>query len=387
MRRRALAVAVMISIPAALMIGAALTADTGVTRVYYVAADEVDWNYLPMGEDALTGNPPGDGYRIFGIPDTIMALTMTKAVYREYTDSTFSAQKPRPPEWQHLGLIGPVFRGEVGDTIVVVFKNHTRHPVSMHPHGVFYGKDSEGAPYSDGTTAKHDDGVPPGDTHRYLWPVPERAGPGPRQPNSIVWPYHSHTAEIEDVNAGLIGAMIITRRGHADAEGRPTDVDREYVMMYGAQIENTTKYFKENMARYGVDTTTLGDIGPTPSSPPGPGSPFFQFFGYVSINGFLYANLPLDDMTMDEGDRVRWYLFSSTSFDDFHTPTWHGGTVLINGRRTDVADLSGPLLMLTADMVADNPGTWQFHCHFGEHMEGGMTSRYRVRPKEPANSQ
>ena len=385
MRPRFLAVAALIAIPTALMIGAALTADSGVTRVYYVAADEVEWHYVPTGENALTGDSPGDVYRIRGIRDTIIALTMTKAVYREYTDSTFSEQKPPPPEWQHLGLIGPVFRAEVGDTIVVVFQNHTRHPVSMHPHGVIYDKNSEGAPYSDGTNLKHDDGVPTGDTHRYVWPVPERAGPGPRQPNSIVWPYHSHTSEVEDVNAGLIGAMIITRRGWADAEGRPTDVDREFVMMFGGQIENTTHYFKENLARYGVDTTDVGPSGPTLSSPPVPGSAFFHFFGYTSINGFMYGNLPLDAMTMDEGARVRWYLFSSTSFEDFHTPTWHGNTVLINRRRTDVADLSGPLLMLTADMVADNPGTWQFHCHFAEHMKGGMTSRYRVRPRGTAD--
>lgn len=386
MRRRRLAIAALIVIPATLIIGAALIADSGVTRVYYVAAEEIDWNYVPTGSDVLTGNPPGDHLRVRGIRDTILALTMTKAVYREYRDSTFSEQKPRPAEWQHLGLIGPVFRGEVGDTIVIVFKNHTRHPVSMHPHGVIYDKDSEGAPYSDGTTAKHDDAVPPGETHRYIWPIPERAGPGPRQPNSIVWPYHSHTEEVKDVNAGLIGAMIITRRGWADSAGRPIDVDREFVTMFGAQIENSTNYFKENLARYGVDTAAVGEVGPSIASPPVRGSVHFEFFGYASINGFMYANIPLDDMTMDEGDRVRWYLFSSTSFDDFHTPTWHGHTVLINRRRTDIADLSGPLLMLTADMVADNPGTWQFHCHFGEHMEGGMTSRYRVRPRVVADS-
>ena len=42
-----------------------------------------------------------------------------KAVYREYTDKTFSTQKPHP---EHLGIIGPVLRGEDGDTIVIYFK-------------------------------------------------------------------------------------------------------------------------------------------------------------------------------------------------------------------------------------------------------------------------
>jgi hephaestin len=40
--------------------------------------------------------------------------------------------------------------------------------------------------------------------------VPERAGPGPHDPSSVVWMYHSHTDEIADGYAGLIGPMIIT---------------------------------------------------------------------------------------------------------------------------------------------------------------------------------
>jgi len=47
-----------------------------------------------------------------------------KALYREYTDSTFSELKPRPPEWEHLGIMGPLMRGAVGDTFRVVFRNN-----------------------------------------------------------------------------------------------------------------------------------------------------------------------------------------------------------------------------------------------------------------------
>jgi manganese oxidase len=32
-----------------------------------------------------------------------------------------------------------------------VFRNTCRFPASVHPHGTFYAKDSEGAPYNDGT--------------------------------------------------------------------------------------------------------------------------------------------------------------------------------------------------------------------------------------------
>ena len=81
----------------------------------------------------------------------------------------------------------------------------------MHPHGVFYDKDSEGAPYDDGTSgADKATAVPPGKTHTYIWEVPERAGPGPNDPSSVVWLYHSHTNEMKDVDSGLIGPIIIS---------------------------------------------------------------------------------------------------------------------------------------------------------------------------------
>jgi len=370
-RRRTAALAAVPVLAAAVML-AGSTGPGGVTRTYYVAAEEVEWDYVPGGLDVLTGDAPAPTNMVFGLEDTVIANVMTKAVYREYRDSTFTDRMARPPEWQHLGLLGPVFRGAVGDTIVVVFKNTTRHPVSMHPHGVFYDKDSEGAPYADGTALKHDDGVPPGEVHSYVWPVPERAGPGPRQPSSILWPYHSHTNEVADVNAGLMGAMIISARGAADADAVPTDVDREFVVLFSAMLENRSSYFRENLARYTGDTVTTGADGAIG----------FNRFGYAALNGYMYGTLPLEELTVRQGERVRWYLFTGTSLDDFHTPTWHGHTVLVNGRRTDVLDLSGPLLMATVDMRADNPGTWQLHCHFGEHMEGGMAARYRVVPLE-----
>lgn len=64
-----------------------------------------------------------------------------KAVYKQYTNETFSAEILKP-EW--LGFLGPVIRAEVGDDIVVHMKNFASLPYSMHPHGVLYKKDSEG---------------------------------------------------------------------------------------------------------------------------------------------------------------------------------------------------------------------------------------------------
>ena len=46
-----------------------------------------------------------------------------------------------------LGLVGPVLRGGVGEFLAVTFLHRTAQPVSLHPHGVRFDKDSEGAFY------------------------------------------------------------------------------------------------------------------------------------------------------------------------------------------------------------------------------------------------
>src|SRR5207245_3028052 len=89
----------------------------GHARTYYVAADEVAWDYPPSGSDQLKDRPFDDTNSPFveAGPHWVGHVAM-KALYREYTDSTFKTLKPLPAPWQHLGLLGPVLRAEVGDT-------------------------------------------------------------------------------------------------------------------------------------------------------------------------------------------------------------------------------------------------------------------------------
>jgi hypothetical protein len=47
-------------------------------------------------------------------------------MYVQYTDDTFTMQVPRPADQQYMGLIGPIIRANVGDTIKVVFRNRLR---------------------------------------------------------------------------------------------------------------------------------------------------------------------------------------------------------------------------------------------------------------------
>ena len=143
-------------------------AAAGATRTYYIAADEVDWDYAPAGVNHVPAAPFGETENVFVErgPDRIGSV-YRKSLYREYSDESFSTRRPADPRWAHLGMLGPIIRAEVGDTIVVHFKNNTRFPASIHPHGVFYDKANEGSPYGDGTgdDEKADDEVAPGDTY------------------------------------------------------------------------------------------------------------------------------------------------------------------------------------------------------------------------------
>jgi manganese oxidase len=136
------------------------------------------------------------------------------------------------------GMAGTI--AGIGDTIKVVFKNNGSHPFSMHPHGVLYAKDFEGSDYNDRTSGadKEDGCVAPGAVHTYTWRVPDRTGPGPNDPSSVFWLYHSHCDELRDVASGLLGGIVIARRGDALPDGRPKDIDHEFVTIFIAINEN-----------------------------------------------------------------------------------------------------------------------------------------------------
>ena len=360
--------------------------DSGKLRTYYIAAEELDWNYAPSGRDEAMGHPFDELEKAYTEPGPHhIGSVYKKAVYREYQDASFSALKPRPPQDAYLGLLGPILRGEVGDTIKIVFKNKASRPYSMHPHGVFYEKDSEGADYNDGTSGKdrEDGGVPPGATHVYLWQIPERAGPGPQDPSSVFWLYHSHTEELQDVASGLFGVIVVTRRGMALPDGRPRDVDREFVSMFITVNENESWYLEDNIRAHTTDPNGVDRKQIVPFTPGGMagtvvGTGFVDTNLKWSINGYIFGNMPM--MTMRQGDHVRWYVATLGDFFNAHTPHWHGNTVLVAGRRTDVVVVISAD-MITADMVPDAPGIWLYHCHISDHMLAGMVARYQVLPR------
>ena len=339
----------------------------GTTHTYYIAADEVDWNYAPAEIDHMTGKPYDDHASIFVQNDPQhIGRIYKKAVYREYTDGSFTKLKPRAPEWEHLGIVGPVLRGEAGDTLKVVFKNNAQFPFSMHPHGVLYD------PASDGVT-----GILPGECFTYTWILDLRTAPQVGEPSSKLWLYHSHANERRDIAAGLIGGIIVSARGTVKNDGTPKDVDREFVTIFYTADENQSWYLSENISKYISDPKNL------------PKNAVFAFrdmegervnmsFSAANIretiNGYIFGNAP--GFTMKQGERVRWY---TAGMGFLHAAHWHANTVMLDGRATDVVALL-PAEMHTVDMVAKNPGMWMLHCHVEGHLASGMYTHYMVEP-------
>ncbi|XP_016350841.1 hephaestin-like protein [Sinocyclocheilus anshuiensis] len=91
------------------------------------------------------------------LDSTGLGRHIKKVVYREYNEG-FTQAKPHP-----------LSSGQEGDTIIVTFKNMADHPCSIHPHGIAYGKQSEGSLYFDNTSLyeKEDDVILPSQEHTF----------------------------------------------------------------------------------------------------------------------------------------------------------------------------------------------------------------------------
>jgi FtsP/CotA-like multicopper oxidase with cupredoxin domain len=337
---------------------------TARTRTYYIALDEEDWDYAPDGENVVSGKPFDDAANVFvaGNGKDRIGSKYKKALYHEYTDDTFKTRKERKPQDGYLGMLGPVIRGVVGDTIKVVFKNNGTHHYTIHPHGVFYKKNAEGSETNDGTSGddKGDDGVHPGEQWTYTWEVPERSGPGEGDPSSRVWLYHSH--EVGEEYAGAVGVIIIADKEHGTASGMPSDVDQEVVSFFSVMDENQSILIDDNIDEY------------APKAVPDD-EEFYESNLMHSINGFVFGNGP--HVSVVEGSKVRWHLVSLGTEVDLHTPHWHGNVVNEYGQHTDVIELL-PASMKSVDMIPDDPGTWMFHCHVNDHILAGMITLYEV---------
>uniref|UniRef100_A0A3Q0S217 ferroxidase n=1 Tax=Amphilophus citrinellus TaxID=61819 RepID=A0A3Q0S217_AMPCI len=331
-------------------------------RVYYMGIIEDLWNYAPSGKNLINGkaieNDEHAAIFLQGGRHQIGSV-YKKAMFRQYTDASYSRLSPRP-DW--LGFLGPIIRAEVDDIIVVHLKNFATRNYSMHPHGVFYEKNTEGAFYPDGTSdnLKKDDCIPPGGSYTYRWEVKPEFAPTDDDANCLTWIYHSHIDAPKDIASGLIGALLTCKK-----ESARSDVDQDVFLMFSVVDENLSWYLEDNIQK------CFDPDGVSPDDPD-----FEESNLMHAINGYMFGNLP--GITLCQHRAVAWHLIGMGNEVDIHSAFFHGNTLLDRGHRTDVLSLF-PATFATAEMVPKANGKWLLACQVNDHLQAGMQAFYQVR--------
>jgi FtsP/CotA-like multicopper oxidase with cupredoxin domain len=284
----------------------------GPKREYWIKAEQRRWNIVPDKTDQM----------------------MNKKIKRSVTGSTTSdvfAYRPYSQDFaQPIGpatIPGPLLEANVGETLVIHFQNECPLPVTMHPHGIFYSNEMDGA-YKGKYT---DPGgfVQRGRTFTYIWECAEGT--------QGTWLYHDHGPfDPVPVEKGLFGPMII----RDPDEPLP---DREYFLGFHSFL-------------------------------PGSSNPNLKQALYA-INGKAYTgNTPT--MTAKVGDDVAMHVYGIDN--DFHTFHIHGhrwqepsGEIIDN-------KIFGTGDSFRVRFIEDNPGRWLYHCHVFSHLHQGMSGWYNV---------
>ncbi|XP_012999983.1 hephaestin isoform X4 [Cavia porcellus] len=331
------------------------------SRVYYLMAEEIEWDYCPDRSWELEWHNQSEeesyGHIFLSNKDGLLGSRYKKAVFREYTDGTFKIPLPRSGAEEHLGILGPLIRGEVGDILTVVFKNNASHPFSVHAHGVL--ESSTGWPRA----------AEPGEVLTYQWNIPESSGPGPNDSACVSWIYYSAVDPIKDLYSGLVGPLTICRKGILGPHGARSDMDREFALLFLIFDENQSWYLEENLATYGLQEPGHAKLQ---------NETFLESNKMHAINGKLYANLK--GLTMYQGERVAWYMLAMGQTVDLHTVHFHAESFLYQSGqsyRADVVDLF-PGTFEIVEMVTSNSGTWLIHCHVTDHVHAGMETLFTV---------
>ncbi|CAM4718286.1 coagulation factor VIII isoform X1 [Lepidochelys kempii] len=323
----------------------------GITRRYYIGAVETYWDYVHSSLLSVLQAPAGDsGVQGQKSPMSGISTRYKKAVFVEYTDSSFTQTKPKPA-W--MGLLGPTIRAEVYDMVVVTFKNLASRPFSLHAVGVTYWKASEGAGYKDETSQaeKEDDEVDPGKTHTYVWEILEDQGPTESDASCLTYSYFSYTDSVKDINSGLIGALLVCRPGALTKDGTQGTL-QEFVLLFSVIDEGKSWYPEPN--RTG-----------TPRS----------LAQLHAINGYINGSLP--DLQLCQKRPVYWHVIGLGTAPEVHSIFFEGHTFLVRSHRHTTLEIS-PATFLTAQTMPTTSGRFLMFCQIPAHQQAGMEAYISV---------
>ncbi|XP_061860824.1 coagulation factor V [Colius striatus] len=297
-------------------------------REHYIAAQITSWTYKPESEEKsrLEHSDP----------------VFKKISYREY-EVDFKREKPANI---FAGILGPTLRAEVGDTLVVHLKNMADKPVSIHPQGIVYSKTAEGSLYDDRTSSaeKRDDAVLPGQVYTYVWDITEEVGPREDDLPCLTYAYYSHENMAMDFNSGLIGALLICKKGSLNEDGSQKFFDKEYVLMFGV-FDESKSWQKSGSLKY-------------------------------TINGYADGTLP--DLEACAYDNISWHLIGMSSKPEIFSIHINGQSMEQSRRRVSAVNLVGGA-SATVNMTVSQEGRWLISSLVQKHLQAGMHGYLTIR--------
>uniref|UniRef100_A0A452URJ8 Coagulation factor VIII n=1 Tax=Ursus maritimus TaxID=29073 RepID=A0A452URJ8_URSMA len=328
------------------------------TWVHYIAAEEEDWDYAPSGPNAndrsyknlyLNNGPQRIGRKY------------KKVRFMAYTDETF---KTREAIQYESGILGPLLYGEVGDTLLIIFKNQASRPYNIYPHGITDVSPLHSGRLPKGVKHLKDMPILPGEIFKYKWTVTVEDGPTKSDPRCLTRYYSSFINPERDLASGLIGPLLICYKESVDQRGNQMMSDKRNVILFSVFDENRSWYLTENMQRFLPNVDVVQ-----------PHDPEFQVSNIMhSINGYVFDNLQLSVCLHEV---AYWYILSVGAQTDFLSIFFSGYTFKHKMVYEDTLTLF-PFSGETVFMSMENPGLWVLGCHNSDFRNRGMTALLKV---------
>jgi len=257
----------------------------------------------------------------------------------------------------------------------IVFKNNLRFPCTLFVRGAVQLSKDFGAP------------VQPGSTARWYIQINSESGPSTKDKSSVGWLYesqrdiaaaavarepHKYPANaldnFADFNAGLFGALLVTKSDMARGDGSPKDTEEEFVTVFANIDENKSPYIDINIHKYALQGYSVVKTDPA----------FKDSNKRASINGMSFCNLP--GLVMRQDRTARWYVMSLGDHASMHAPSWAGqsgtrdGPFAGNGEAVELLPGSSKVF----DIKAHNRGVWLFEDELQDNMLAGARALMKV---------
>lgn len=325
------------------------------TQTYFIAIEEIEWEYFPSTDQPAveldksqrtstnsSANRVGTRYR--------------KVIYRGYIDESFTTVSPQPAA---QGILGPTLRVQVGDTLNVVLRNNAARPYTIAIQGLSADNIS-GSNEPPITSA-----IEPNETRTLRWNIEPELGPGPADKSSVAWQYFSNASKEKDMHSGLIGAVIVSRRGLGRRDAPPLDVDREFVLLTALSNENISWHASDNLRRL------------KNNNPERKGERYYASNMMANINGYMHDTLPA--LEMNACEKVRLYHLRLSSEPAELGLELTNSTLLRDGHRTTTISTPVSTISVT-DLSPTKTGRHAFSVAGAGLAEAGIYGHFMVSP-------